>query len=79
MQELVGLNQSTVDPLEPIEIAKLCKIILSDAEYKQIVTQRSLERAKYFDWKKQLNKQSILLSPNFRKYYFSATAMMLGV
>ncbi|OGI17698.1 MAG: hypothetical protein A3J63_02810 [Candidatus Moranbacteria bacterium RIFCSPHIGHO2_02_FULL_40_12b] len=50
MKELIGLSQTTVNPLDPIEMALECKKIILDEKYRDTAIKNSLERAKYFDW-----------------------------
>jgi glycosyltransferase involved in cell wall biosynthesis len=50
MQELVGPEQLTIDPLNPDEIARICKVILSDNSYRNAMIQKGLERSKKFNW-----------------------------
>lgn len=50
MKELIGLNQITVNPLDPIKIALVCKRIMLDEKYRNTSIKNGLERAKYFDW-----------------------------
>ncbi|MDA1169097.1 MAG: glycosyltransferase family 1 protein [bacterium] len=52
MTELVASKQATINPLNPEEIARECKIILSDDKYRDGLVQDGLARASYFNWEK---------------------------
>lgn len=52
LQELVGTKQHTVNPNNPEEIAKICKSILVDQEYRRSLIQNGILRARKFDWEK---------------------------
>lgn len=55
MKELVGLEQITIDPMNPNEIATVCKKILSDENHRNLLIKKGLERAKEFGWENTAN------------------------
>lgn len=50
MQELAGEGYPTIDPLNPDEIAKACKVVIEDDVYRKTLIQKSIGRANDFNW-----------------------------
>jgi len=50
MKELVGVEQKTVNPNKPIEMAAECKKILQNNKYRNTIIRNGLKRGKMFNW-----------------------------